>query len=151
MCTGWRTDGDDTRSVLVTVVHLETRRTIDLGTKFLCTIKDILTSEGEFWVEREFAEENERKFRQFIDILSLFAVSYESLKQGLHRSASRFALRIVVAPSLGRLEKRIDQSTSQCESEISRLRVIAVRQCRSIEMVARAILSVSFQSRVSST
>jgi hypothetical protein len=51
------------------------------GTKFYCTIKDILTSDGEFWVEREFSIENERKFRYFIDILSLFAVSYESLKQ----------------------------------------------------------------------
>ncbi|CAF1325286.1 unnamed protein product [Adineta steineri] len=51
------------------------------GTKFYCTIKDILTSEGEFWVERELSIENERKFRQFIDILSLIAVSYESLKQ----------------------------------------------------------------------
>jgi hypothetical protein len=51
------------------------------GRKFYCTIKDILTSDGEFWVEREFSIENERKFRYFIDILSLFAVSYESLKQ----------------------------------------------------------------------
>jgi hypothetical protein len=51
------------------------------GTKFYCTIKDILTSDGEFWVEREFSIENERKFRHFIDILSLFAVSYQSLKQ----------------------------------------------------------------------
>jgi len=51
------------------------------GTKFYCTIKDILTSDGEFWVERELSIENERKFRYFIDILSLFAVSYESLKQ----------------------------------------------------------------------
>ena len=51
------------------------------GTKFLCTIKDILTSDGEFWVEREFyLDENERKFRQMNEILSLFATSYESLK-----------------------------------------------------------------------
>jgi hypothetical protein len=51
------------------------------GTKFYCTVKDILTSDGEFWVEREFSIENERKFRQFIEILSLFAMSYQSLKQ----------------------------------------------------------------------
>ena len=51
------------------------------GTKFYCTVKDILTNEGEFWVEREFSIENERKFQQFIDILSLVAVSYQSLKQ----------------------------------------------------------------------
>jgi hypothetical protein len=51
------------------------------GTKFYCTIKDILTSNGEFWVERELSFENERKFHSFIEILSLFAVSYESLKQ----------------------------------------------------------------------
>ncbi|CAF3359279.1 unnamed protein product [Rotaria socialis] len=51
------------------------------GTKFYCTINDILTSDGEFWVEREFSAENERKFYQFIDILSLFATSYESLKE----------------------------------------------------------------------
>ena len=51
------------------------------GTKFYCTIKDILTSEGEFWLERELSMENERKFRQFIEILSLVAVSYQSLKQ----------------------------------------------------------------------
>ena len=25
------------------------------GTKFDCTIKDILTSDGEFWIEREFS------------------------------------------------------------------------------------------------
>ncbi len=52
-----------------------------LGTKFYCTINDILTSDGEFWIEREFSSENERKFRQFIDILSLFAINYESLKE----------------------------------------------------------------------
>jgi hypothetical protein len=40
-----------------------------------------LGSDGEFWVERELSIESEQKFRQFIDILSLFAVSYESLKQ----------------------------------------------------------------------
>jgi hypothetical protein len=51
------------------------------GTKFYCTIKDILTSDGEFWVERELSIENEQKFRQFIDILSLFAISYQPLKQ----------------------------------------------------------------------
>ncbi|UJR08714.1 hypothetical protein I4U23_012971 [Adineta vaga] len=51
------------------------------GAKFYCTVKDILTSDGEFWVERELSHENERKFRQFIDILSLIAVSYQSLKQ----------------------------------------------------------------------
>lgn len=51
------------------------------GTKFYCTVKDILTSDGEFWVEREFSMENERKFRQFIEILSLFAINYQSLKQ----------------------------------------------------------------------
>jgi hypothetical protein len=51
------------------------------GSKFYCTINDILTSDGEFWVEREFSPENERKYRQFIDILSLFATSYESLKE----------------------------------------------------------------------
>ena len=54
---------------------------MDLGTKFFCTIKDILTSDGEFWLEREFSPENERKFRHLIDILSLFALSYEPLKQ----------------------------------------------------------------------
>lgn len=52
-----------------------------LGTKFFCAINDILTSDGEFWVEREFSAENERKFYQFIDILSLFATSYQSLKE----------------------------------------------------------------------
>lgn len=51
------------------------------GKKFFCTIKDILTSDGEFWVEREFSYENEKKFRLFIDILSLFSMSYQSLKQ----------------------------------------------------------------------
>lgn len=51
------------------------------GTKFHCTVKDILTSDGEFWLEREFSIENERKFRQLIEILSLVAVSYQSLKQ----------------------------------------------------------------------
>ncbi|CAF1227931.1 unnamed protein product [Adineta ricciae] len=50
------------------------------GAKFYCTVKDILTSDGEFWVERELSSGNERKFRQFIEILSLVAVSYESLK-----------------------------------------------------------------------
>lgn len=55
---------------------------LGVGMKFFCTIKDILTSDGEFWVEREFSSaENERKFRQFIELLSLFATSYESLKQ----------------------------------------------------------------------
>ena len=52
-----------------------------LGTKFYCTINDILTSDGEFWVERVYSPENERKFRQFIHILSLYATSYESLKE----------------------------------------------------------------------
>ncbi|CAF0833000.1 unnamed protein product [Adineta steineri] len=51
------------------------------GTKFYCSINDILTSDGEFWVEREFSPENERKFQQFIDILALFAYNYESLKE----------------------------------------------------------------------
>lgn len=49
--------------------------------KFSCTINDILTSDGEFWVERELSSENEEKFRQLMEILSLFATSYESLKE----------------------------------------------------------------------
>ncbi|UJR37513.1 hypothetical protein I4U23_030215 [Adineta vaga] len=51
------------------------------GIKFYCTINDILTSDGEFWVEREFSPESEQKFRQFVDILTLFANNYESLKE----------------------------------------------------------------------
>jgi hypothetical protein len=54
---------------------------VNLGAKFYCTINDILSSDGEFWVERELSPENERKFRQFIDILSLFATNYESLTE----------------------------------------------------------------------
>lgn len=54
---------------------------VRLGTKFYCTVKDILTSEGGFWVERELTPDNERKFRQFVDILALVAVSYQSLTQ----------------------------------------------------------------------
>ncbi|CAF3830326.1 unnamed protein product [Rotaria magnacalcarata] len=78
-----------------------------LGTKFYCTINDILTSDGEFWVEREFSAENERKFYQFIDILSLFATSYESLKEvyvgqlvALHYEAS-WHRALVVSKSEG--------------------------------------------------
>ncbi|CAF0884897.1 unnamed protein product [Adineta ricciae] len=50
-------------------------------TKFYCTINDILTSDGEFWAERELSSENERKFHQFIEILALFANNYESLRE----------------------------------------------------------------------
>lgn len=77
------------------------------GDKFNCTIKDILTSDGEFWAERQLSEENEDKFRSFIEILSLVAVSYESLKEvhvgqlvGLHYESS-WHRALVVSKSEG--------------------------------------------------
>ena len=50
------------------------------GTKFNCKIKDILTNNGEFWIERELSIENEKKFQYFNKILSLISSNYQSLK-----------------------------------------------------------------------
>ncbi|CAF3943537.1 unnamed protein product [Rotaria sordida] len=74
-------DGEPMQFTNVLLTKIVFLRMDYLGTKFYCTINDILTSDGEFWVEREFSPENERKFYQFIDILSLFATSYESLRE----------------------------------------------------------------------
>ncbi|CAF0899639.1 unnamed protein product [Rotaria sordida] len=74
-------DGEPMQFTNVLLTKIVFLRMDYLGTKFYCTINDILTSDGEFWVEREYSPENERKFYQFIDILSLFATSYESLRE----------------------------------------------------------------------
>ena len=52
-----------------------------LGTRFYCTVHDILTSHGEFWVQRELSADNERKFHHFTEILSVFADSYASVNE----------------------------------------------------------------------
>lgn len=82
------------------------------GDKFDCTIKDILSSDGEFWVERQLSDENEEKFRAFIEILSLMAVSYESVKEvyvgqivGLYYESS-WHRALVVSKSEGSISER---------------------------------------------